>query len=405
MSEIANFPLTSVATPSLDEANFDLQPGSSVPLFGESRGSSSSTAALTITGDASALEGQSRGSSTDTVGVVNINLTTTSESRGSSSDTVSVVNLNLTTTSESRGTSSDSGVITVQVGQITSLTAESRGSSTDTVSTVNISLTTTSESRGSSTDTGIITTIEDSIVSLAGQSRGSSTDVGTLSVLIGVSLIGESRGSSTDVGILIVSGSVSLVAESRGSSSDSLISFITEDTITTRLKGSGQVSDGYLIVWPVRPWVVYNGYHSRPTAQRFRIVNRQVFKLDGVTEGRLPPSYIPDSITGNRPTIYPDNSVYAAEIIQNGRRVMRGFLRVPYDPNDTGKNWYELQVSYENLTYPSPRGPLEAVLTYPDQAAMQSDTLMISEGVIVYTQSDSSYWGKTDSGFTLIGSP
>ena len=171
--------------------------------------------------------------------------------------------------------------------------------------------------------------------------------------------------------------------------------------ILTKMIGSGNVSDGFLIAKPWRPWVVWDGYSTRPTAKRFKIVNNALQELDGTTPAVIPPSYIPSGITGAIPVIFPDHNYYQVEIIHLGKQIMKGFWYVPYDQPDLGVNWYEITKDIVAHDYPyDGRYALDSVKSYPNLSVAEGDAANVLPGTLVYIDDIQEYYGKNET--TLV---
>lgn len=178
--------------------------------------------------------------------------------------------------------------------------------------------------------------------------------------------------------------------------------------ITTRFIGSGVYQDGTAIAWPVNPWVVYDGEYTRPVTKKFRIVNQALYELDGTTPAKLPPSYVPEGVSG--PVVYPSGCYYGFEIFQGGRRAYKGFLQVPYDPLDAGVIWFDFKLAPTTIGYPSQRDATDGVKTYANSTARDADQANILKGTIVLVLDEAVFYGRTSSGWvplydsSLIGS-
>jgi hypothetical protein len=169
--------------------------------------------------------------------------------------------------------------------------------------------------------------------------------------------------------------------------------------VVTKLIGSGVVSNGYLIAKPWRPWVVWEGEATRPTAKRFKIEENALQELDGSTPAVIPPSYIPSGSSGQVPVIYPDNNYYQVEIIHLGRQIMKGFWKIPYDSTDTGIPWYNITKTIEDYSYTyDGRYSLDAVKTYASISAAEADADNILPGTLIYIADQQEYYGKNETG-------
>lgn len=170
--------------------------------------------------------------------------------------------------------------------------------------------------------------------------------------------------------------------------------------ITTRFIGSGVYQDGTAIAWPVNPWVVYDGEYTRPVTKKFRIVNQALYELDGTTPAKLPPSYVPEGVSG--PVVYPSGCYYGFEIFQGGRRAYKGFLQVPYDPLDTGVIWFDFKLAPTTIGYPSQRDATDGVKTYANSTARDADQANILKGTIVLVLDEAVFYGRTSSGWVPL---
>lgn len=170
-------------------------------------------------------------------------------------------------------------------------------------------------------------------------------------------------------------------------------------TVVTKLIGSGVVSDGYLIAKPWRPWVVWEGEATRPTAKRFKIVDNALQELDGTTPAVIPPSYVPSGSSGQVPVLYPDNNYYQVEIIHLGKQIMKGYWYVPFDSADTGVAWYDITKVIGNYDYTYPgRNSLDAIKTYSNLSEAESDAANVLPGTMIYIGDLEEHYGRNETG-------
>jgi len=168
--------------------------------------------------------------------------------------------------------------------------------------------------------------------------------------------------------------------------------------VLTPLIGSGIFADGYLLAYPLNPWVVWNGVASRSCPKRFKIQDNALFELDGVSTARIPPTYISSGAEGNI-VVFPDNNQYVVDIFTNGRPVFRGFWRIPYAPS--GVNWYEFLINPSNSNYTlDARYTTDSVKTYGSLSLANADEDNIIEGTIIYIDALGEFFGKGPAGIT-----
>lgn len=165
--------------------------------------------------------------------------------------------------------------------------------------------------------------------------------------------------------------------------------------IFTNLIGSGIFADGHLLARPLGPWVVWNGVATRACPKRFQIIDNALFELDGVTVGRIPPSYV-TSGSSSEIVVFPNDNQYAVDIFVNGRPVYTGYWKIPYAPS--GVNWYEFLITPSGSNYPlDARYTTDAVKTYGSLSLATADADNIIEGTIIYTEELGEYFGKGSS--------
>lgn len=280
------------------------------------------------------------------------------------------------------------------------------GVGTDIISAVESATSVLSSSDLNTSDiVDVIEQVSESLKVISSSEDGAtSSESTTVNVLDNPSSASSDVVISSDVGavgsvisqITVTDGSIS----SDSGAESSQVTSGSGDEILTTLLGTGNYSDGSVIVTPQSPFVVWHGRATRALPKRFLIRNSVLYELDGTTPARLVPTYVPDGVSG--PVIYPSMAGYRAEIIQNGFTVRVVQWQIPYDASELGINWQTILVTNIGIPiFPQARYQEDAVKMYNTTAERISDQNNVIEGTMVYDLETGRYYGKTAAGYTL----
>jgi hypothetical protein len=173
----------------------------------------------------------------------------------------------------------------------------------------------------------------------------------------------------------------------------------------TRLTGTGPLINGYIAARPLTPWAVWTGTVSRPCPLRFKITDGEITTLSGGT-AYIPITHVPEDAEGPCPIVFPHNNLYYIELIQRGRSVMQAYWEVPFDPEDEGKNWFEVLHSIRNQTYTlDARYPEDSLKTYDSIVNMEADLDNVLVGTLVYCEEDENFYGRAASEWRITPTP